>query len=406
MRDCGEMKNILIIIPNLGGGGAQKVYLQQVACFSEIHNVVACVFNTDGALSEQSDSILSLNVSAGANWFSKIYFFLQRIKRLRQIKRQYNIDYAISHLEGADYVNLFSRQNEKVICCIHGSKSFDRNIEGMLGWLRKKILIPLTYKRSDRIITVSEGIRQELIRNFQIPSEKIKTIYNGFDLEDISSKANEPITEFWENLFSDETVLITHCRLSRQKNLHALVEIFHLLKIEADCKLVILGDGELRESIKNQCHSLGLKVYRAWDNASPASDYDVFFLGYQKNPYPFLRRASLYLMTSLWEGFPLALCEAMACEVPVLSADCYTGPREIIAPGLIKAQPVVEPVITPYGVLMPLPDSKPSIQEWVKTIKQVLADDSQQGAVRAEGKVRVGIFDKRKITSQWLNELQ
>jgi glycosyltransferase involved in cell wall biosynthesis len=302
---------------------------------------------------------------------------------------------------------LLSKRKEKIICWIHGTKSFDKNIQGVLGSIRKKILIPLTYKRSDLIVTVSEGIRQELIRDFDIPGTFIKTIYNGFNLNEISSKALERVDTSFSELFSTKTVLITHCRLSRQKNLFALLDIFKLLKNQPDIKLVILGDGELKEDLLEYCKVLELSVYSIWNRDIPFNlNYHVYFLGYQRNPYQFLQGASLYLMTSSWEGFPLALCEAMACQIPVLSADCYTGPREIVIPELRDCQPISEPIFSSYGILMPLAEGKENIEIWANTITKILRNPTLLNGLKIRGRDRVETFNRKEINLQWLSIIQ
>ena len=395
-------------MPNLGRGGAQQVFRDQLKFLSAHYNTMGCVFNWDDTFQDDHmPNIVSINVPAGKNWLSKIYFFWRRVYRLRKIKKNYNIDFSVSHLEGADYVNLLSKRKEKVICWIHGTKKFDQNIEGALGFLRKKILIPFTYKFSDLIVAVSEGIRQELIKDFGVPSHKVKTIYNGVDLKDISFKAAENLDPRIEDLFASSTVLITHCRLSRQKNLLALIDTFQLLKNQPDTKLMILGDGELRDALLQHCNTLNLAVYSVWNVDLPFNtNYSIYFLGYERNPYPYLRRASLYLLTSSWEGFPLSLCEAMACDIPILASDCYTGPREIIAPELTTSQPINEPAISSSGVLMPLINSGEAIKIWSTTIKSILDNGVLRKQLKRKGKERIQDFDKKESASQWLRILQ
>jgi glycosyltransferase involved in cell wall biosynthesis len=259
------------------------------------------------------------------------------------------------------------------------------------------------YRLSHKVITVSEGIRKELINVFKIPASKISTIYNNFVLEDIFAKAAQLISPPIDELFTKRLVLITHCRLSRQKNLFALLDIFIAVKAQKNIPLVILGDGELREELLEYCSHNNLKTYSVWSTEQQFNaSYDVYFLGYERNPYPFLHRAALYIMTSSWEGFPLSLCEAMACELPVISADCYTGPREIIAPSLTASQPVNEPVETDYGVLMPLAQRE-NVNLWRDMILLLLGDDGRRKLLAKNGKQRVSEFDRKKISAQWLN---
>jgi glycosyltransferase involved in cell wall biosynthesis len=92
----------------------------------------------------------------------------------------------------------------------------------------------------------------------------------------------------------------------------------------------------------------------------------------------------------------------MACELPVISADCYTGPREIIAPSLTASQPVSEPAGTDYGVLMPLAQRE-NVNLWRDMILLLLGDDGRRKLLAKNGKQRVSEFDRKKISAQWLN---
>lgn len=396
----------LLLIPNLGRGGAQQVFNDQLRFYSQ-PGVTGAVFNWDDAFTDdQKDNIVSLNVPGGKNGLSKIFNFFKRVKAARALKKRLGITTSISHLEGADYVNVLSkRKGEKTICWVHGSKLHDENIEGTLGWLRKEIFIPFIYKRCDKIVTVSEGIRKELVHDFGIPPEKILTIYNSFELGSISDQSLGSIPAEHAQLFNDNPVLITHCRLSRQKNLFTLLDIFQKINSVSRPKLVILGDGELREQLINYCAEKELKTFHIWDNSLTFSDnFEVYFLGYDRNPYPYLSRATLYVMTSSWEGFPLSLCEAMACGLPVMSADCYTGPREILSPDINSTQPVETPVVSQNGILMPLATDA-TVTTWAETIISILKDDVLRKELSMHAKERVKAFDRNTISKQWLNLL-
>jgi hypothetical protein len=122
---------ILVIIPNLGRGGAQQIFRQQLHYLPGDFQVTGCVFNWDGAFQEEhQENIISLNVPAGTNIFFKVYYFFLRVIRLRRLKRRLKVNVAISHLEGADYVNILSSANDKTVGWIHGTKEFDKNING------------------------------------------------------------------------------------------------------------------------------------------------------------------------------------------------------------------------------------------------------------------------------------
>jgi glycosyltransferase involved in cell wall biosynthesis len=401
----GPARNLLLLIPNLGRGGAQQVFNDQLRFYSHFQ-ATGCVFNWDGAFVEETNlNIVSLDVPAGKNFISKLLNFFKRVKAARALKRKLNINVTISHLEGADYVNILSKiKGERIICWVHGSKIFDENIEGTLGILRRRIFIPLAYSRCDKIVTVSEGIRQELIQTFGISPKKITTIYNSFDLETIGNNILAEIPTAHARLFENCQILITHCRLSRQKNLFALIDIYQEGHKTSGAKLMILGDGELREELLAYCKKKNLNVFQIWDKDQPISEnFDIYFLGYERNPFPYLSRASLYMMTSSWEGFPLSLCEAMACGLPVISSDCHTGPREIIAPGL-HPQPIEAPLLSKYGMLMPLATEK-SLSAWAETLTSLLQDARLRETLSKSGKERVLAFDRKTISEQWLKIL-
>jgi glycosyltransferase involved in cell wall biosynthesis len=399
-------KNVLLIIPNLGRGGAQKIYHQQLVRLSSHFNVIGCVFNWDGAFEDDhAANIFSLNVPAGQNYFEKTWYFIIRIIRLKTLKRKHNIDVSISHLEGADYINVLSREEDQIICWIHGTKKYDKNIKGFIGALRMKMLMPLLYSRAQRLVTVSKGIAEELTKNLKGVRTNIQTIYNGFDADKIIELGHEKVDQDLAFLFNKSPIIMTHCRLAPQKNLHALLLIFSQLKKEDGRKLIILGDGELREELINKCHDYGLKYWSSWENKEKDKLAEVYFLGQQKNPFAFLRHASIYIMTSSWEGFPLSLCEAMAFGLPVIAADCFTGPREIISPGIDSMQPVQAPIQTRYGILMPLADASDptAINIWTHTVEQLLAKSQPSLIPNKEAIHRLKDFTLEDSITQTVN---
>jgi glycosyltransferase involved in cell wall biosynthesis len=348
-----EKPRLLIVIPNLGRGGAQQVFRQQVQSLNLMFDVTGCVFNWDGAFDEDHQlNIVSLDVPAGDSYISKARNFLLRVSRLRALKRERKIQLTISHLEGADYVSILAATGDQTVCWIHGTKRHDDNISGLLGVVRKRLLLPFLYARATKLVAVSQGIADELGGVNPAIKRRLCVIYNGFDTETIAQLGTEPLHPTIDFLYKSSKIIITHCRLSKQKNLPALLTIFSTLQ-DHPYKLVVIGDGELRKELIQLSETLNLKTILAENGVIENPTADVFFLGQQKNPFKFLKAAHLYVMTSNWEGFPLALCEAMACGLPVLAADCFTGPREILGVANMP-QPVMQSVRTEHGVLMPL----------------------------------------------------
>jgi len=376
-------KNILLLITNMDFGGAQRVFFNMAEELKNDYTIFECVFNKyEGVSYPTSNTLLDLNIPGSSNYILKIYYFILRGIKLRRIKKEYKIDICISHLEGADYVNILSKRDERTILWIHGSKFYDGEIRGWLGWVRKKILIPFFYNRADDIICVSRDIKEELINIFKLNANKIGVITNAFDVDNIYQQSGEEIEENYKVVFNNK-VIITSGRLAMQKNQKALIKVYSLLKNRAGCKLVILGDGVLRERLIDECKSLNLKIYNVWQNQAVDESYDVYFFGYVKNPFKYIARSSLFVMTSGWEGFPMALGEAMACRVAVLSADCPTGPKEMLEPGLTYNDTTENPIYGEYGILMPLLTNNKTVYEiWVDTIDYVLSDKELSAANR------------------------
>jgi len=156
---------------------------------------------------------------------------------------------------------------------------------------------------------------------------------------------------------------------------------------------------------------LGLKTY-VWDRDELSESFDVYFLGFQKNPFKFIARSKLFVFPSLWEGFPNALVEAMACGVCVVSSDCRSGPREILTPNIDFNYQTQEPEFAQYGVLMPVFEIKyktanEPLEEreiiWVETIDRLLEDENLQKSYSEKAKQRAEDFGIEKILIEWRN---
>lgn len=396
---------LLLLIPNLGSGGAQKVFREQYHFLSSKVQVWACAFNLEGALSADLEmNPISLEVPPGQNFFSKAYFFLLRCVRLRRLKKKLQADICISHMEGANYVNFLS-STSKVILVEHGSKVGDvYNRLASAGWFRRKVMLPFIYRHAHRVVAVSEGLRKELENEFAVPGSKITVIPNSFDIQRITGLAGEPLSLEETKIFN-RPVMITSGRLHPQKNHAALIRVFaETRKNDSNLCLVILGDGDLMDDLIKKTTDVGLKYATARDWSL---DADVYFFGFRDNPFKYLKRAKLFVFSSDFEGFPLALCEAMIFGVPVMSTDCRTGPREILAPGSPdQYEGLARPERAEFGILMPLIKEESSVSCWANEIIKVLEDDKLLKAYSAAGKQRMECFSQPEVLKKWLDLIQ
>jgi glycosyltransferase involved in cell wall biosynthesis len=392
-------KRILQLIPNLNFGGAQRVVKSLTLGLSSEYDVIECVFNLEnGHAYPSGTTIVNLDVPAGRNVIEKAFRFAQRCLRVRRIKKQHKIDITISHLEGADYVNFFSRAKDRIIFCVHGSKANDANIHGLMGVFRKKILIPFIYPRADRIVVVADGIKDELTRDFSCRPERIDTINNGLDIADVQKMSQEQISGDFQALFSRHSIAICHGRLVPEKNQQWLLQL--QTRIKNRCKLVIIGDGVEQNKLLAKCDSLGLNTFH--HTRDEVHDrYDVYFLGYQSNPFKYLSRAHVFLFPSIYEGYPLAICEAMACKLPIISSDTYYGPRDIL---LANANPPLENGIIrgEYGIIIPDHNQ----DAWVLAITGLLDDPGLRGYYAQQSLKRSESFNLSNFIGRWENALK
>jgi glycosyltransferase involved in cell wall biosynthesis len=392
--------HVAFLINSLAGGGAEKVAIRlsehlPISAFILLERDVK--YKTDKPIfflsnhSTKTDPIIkTLSIPIYAYKFSD---FIEKNSLV------------VSFLERANFVNIISKLFKKHKAII--SVRMDQQT-GHVG-LRKlnKLLVRILYPKADLIIAVSQGVKQSLI-NLGIEEEKIKVIYNPYPIDEIRELAKEPLGSY-EEIFK-HPVLITAGRLTKQKGQWYLLRVFRTLKEKhKDLKLVILGEGELKEYLVKLSQELGLKTY-VWDRDKLSESFDVYFLGFQKNPFKFIARSKLFVFPSLWEGFPNALVEAMACGVPVVSSDCRSGPREILAPNTDFDYQTQKPEFAEHGVLMPFFEVKYKSAEeplgekeimWVETIDRFIEDEGLGKHYSEKAKHRAEDFSIEKIVEEW-----
>ena len=405
--DADARPRLLIVIPNRGLGGAQRAFHDHSVELSQFYQVTEVIFNeNEPDLYPSGHPVRSLGVPGGGGPLAKAQNFWLRVRRLRALKQELACDVCVSHLEGADYVNLLSKGREKVVLLIQGSKVHDRNISGAAGWLRKQVLMPWLYQRADKVVTVSRDIIPEMTAAFGVPRARLSAINNSFAVEDVRARSQEPLDAATQAVYAAAPVLVTSGRLAIQKNQAPLLDIFVALLRRQPAKLVFIGDGELRGQLLVHARGLGLRVHEAWDGTEPTPDYDVYFVGLQQNPFKYIRPATAFVFPSAWEGFPLALGEAMTCGVPVVSTDCPTGPREMLAPTTpAPAAPLRHAEWAEFGLLMPMLTEAATlpaaIKCWTDALTQLLADDDARRRLGEAARQRANDFTHQRIFGQW-----
>lgn len=191
-------------------------------------------------------------------------------------------------------------------------------------------LVPWLYPHADILAAVSGGVRDDLAQVLRIDPDRINVLYNPVVSDDVINRSLLPLAHPW--LDRDEIpVILGVGRLHPQKNFPLLIRATSLVLRQRPIRLIILGEGLLRAELEHLAQSMGIGA-------------NVSFPGFDSNPFRYMRRSSVYVMSSSWEGLPTTLIEAMACGAPVIATDCRSGPREILLEGKLgRLVPVDNP---------------------------------------------------------------
>ncbi len=188
--------------------------------------------------------------------------------------------------------------------------------------LRMKLtgaLMRLTYPWADCVVAVSEGVARDITRHIPVRPERVFTVYNPVVDALLLQRATAAPTHAWLAQ-KDVPVVLAAGRLIAQKDFPTLLRAFAALRRGRRVRLLILGEGEGREALLAQARELGIAD-------------DVALPGFDNNPFAAMRAASLFVLSSRFEGLPGVLIQAMACGTRVVSTDCPSGPMEILEGG-------------------------------------------------------------------------
>lgn len=323
-------KRIAIFLPGLYGGGAERVLLNLAAGLAgHGYEVDLILVQAEGPYVKEIPSTVRLvelnkkHLSAQRTLFSlpSLVRYIQRVQP----------DAMLSGLNYANIVAIWAKRLAGVPCRLiiseHNTFSSERKqFPSYLRWMLHAFMKSY-YPKADGIIAVSEGVADDLANVFGIRREHISVIYNPIITPDIQEKKDEPLDDPWFGN-NHPPVVLAIGRLKKQKGFDILIRAFAQVRKERISRLLILGEGEERPAIMNLVKELGL-------------EQDVRLPGFISNPYPYMTNASVFVLSSRWEGLPTVLVEALYCGTRLIATDCPSGPREILKNGL-------------YGQLVPV----------------------------------------------------
>jgi glycosyltransferase involved in cell wall biosynthesis len=360
-------KILLFVIPSLVQGGAEKVITNVITHLDEEkYDLHLALFEKKGPYLRQiPDYVKVYDLKKKSR-----YSFLKLILRLKRLFRKLRPNTVVSFLS---YTNVVVHLAKFMTGCrfnLVTSVQTNLSLETSNSKLRRirYFLYKFLFNHADSIVVPSAGVKQDLEAEFNIIKSKIKIIYTPIDLKKIMILKEEEVKDL---RIKDNSFLFTLGRLTKAKGHPYLLRAYSRINEEIQEKFVILGRGQEEERLKSLVNELGIREH-------------VIFLGYQKNAYKFINKASVFVLSSLWEGFPNVLLEAMACGVPVISTDCASGPSEIITNGK-------------NGILVPPADEEALAEAMLKLLK----NKNLRKNFSARGKRRAQDFRMEKILPQY-----
>lgn len=313
-------KKIMIVMPSLKGGGAERVTINVANNLNKDKFeiiIVSCTRGNDYKdYIDKHIDVVELNKSS-------VKYAVFSIKR--QIEK-YKPDIILSVMEHTYMSTILakkvSRHTCKVILVVHSTYSNSlkySNIKSKATIFDKISKVLKIYKHCDNIIFVSKESYKDFSSRFKLNERQARVIYNPIIFDNIDFLKNEYI-----NQDSRYRNILAVGRLTKAKDYNNLIQaidyIVNYKKIE-DIRLTIVGKGELEDNLKEIVKNKRLEKY-------------ITFWGFEKNPFKLMSKCDVFVLSSLFEGLPTVLVEAMYCGSVVISTDCKSGPNEIITDGV------------------------------------------------------------------------
>ena len=316
MLSSDRPARIALFVPSLGGGGAERVMVTLANSLVERRFAVDFVLWTEGGPLRSLLSPKVHVVTLGTyNPVRLVFGFVRFLKT-------YKPDVVISALFIGNIIAALakaaSRSRTHLILTEHVAIGTYLQYEARrLRRLCVPPLMRLTYLLAQDIVVVSRGAARSLAPVLgKTTSKRITVIYNPIDLVRIETMAAaDDKVASW-----NVPTIINVGRLIEQKDQQTLIRAFAKVRSRRPCRLVILGEGEKRATLAALAQKLGVGS-------------DVLLPGFIANPYSWMRKSAVFVLSSKFEGLPTVLIEAMQCGIPIISADCASGPAEILEDG-------------------------------------------------------------------------
>jgi glycosyltransferase involved in cell wall biosynthesis len=343
-----ENRRIALFFSSLDVGGTPRVMLRLMDGFVKAgFKVDAVVVRAFGSFIDKIPEGVNLVDLSAKRTLNSIPAFTQYLRK----NRPDAVLSALMHINLAAIVSRILSVTSPRLVISERSNLTEKKIHAVHLWDKFSVpLINIFYRFSDALVTVSLDSARDLIESTKLDPEKVIIIYNPIPVDEIRSSACEKIEHPW---FTNDgiPVILAVGRLSPPKDYPTLIKAFSILREKKNAHLMIIGEGEERQKIKELV------------NSSPFSA-DISLFGSSDNPFPYMAKADVFVLSSAWEGFPNVLVEALACGATIVSTNCHSGPSEILQDGK-------------YGRLVPVGDA-PALAEAIEKslVNPFLAEQS------------------------------
>lgn len=365
-----QPKLISVFLPALAGGGAERAMLHLAQGFAQ--RGIA----TDLVVAEAAGAYLDM-LPPGVrlvNLQAKNPVIISKTLALRQYLQQAQPDALLSALDivsSATWAKRLAGVPTRVVMCVqtHLTQQF-RDHQPLTGGKVRPQLVRWFYPWADEIVAASQGVALDVATMTQLPSEHIQVIYNPVVTPAVKAKIQTAIAHPW---FApgEPPVVLGVGRLVTQKDFPTLIRAFAVLRQQRSARLMILGEGDQRAKLEALIQALDLGD-------------DVALPGFVDNPYAYMAKASVFALSSIFEGFGNVVAEALAAGTPIVSTDCESGPAEILAGG-------------EYGRLVPVGDAQ--------TLATAIAATLNEPRNSQRLQQRAAAFSLDVVTEQYLQVL-
>lgn len=339
---------IAFFVADMAGAGAQRVMLNLINGVVQRKKPVDVVIGraVGPYLKQISSSARIIDLKA-----TRLLFALPALIRYLRKEKPTALLSALFFVNIiALWAKLISRVPTRVVVSEHNTLSHSLHNASRIRKILILCLIRWFYPWADAIIAVSKGVANDLSQLSKVPRHKIQVIYNPVITKDLEHKSRLPISHSWFPA-CETPVILTVGRLDEQKDFANLINAFSLIRKTRRIRLIILGEGPKRWDLESMVDNLGLTK-------------DVSLPGFVENPYAYMKSATMFVLSSLFEGLPTVLIEALYCGTPVIATDCHSGPREILEDGKygqlvpVRNTPMLAKSIETYLTRPPLPPSQ------------------------------------------------